>query len=221
LIDGHAAVRFRVYLPEGLSPTIVGVRGDDLNGNGPLREDQPRVSLSREGSDDTKPGYRLWSGIGQYDTTLAGQVQEYKFKFELSTWTEAPWRSFTVPDQDTTLQWTYPNNAYPVVKDDEVTMKEDTTVTFNPVSNDSDPEGKPLRIDSLGSTSNGTASVLQDSLVKYVPDTNYSGSETFRYFVEDADGAQAKGQIKINVENINDPRNLHSIFSPKIVLLLR
>ncbi len=213
--EGQIAVQFRIYLPESLNPIIVGIRGDDLNGDGPLRVDQPRVDVMRETSDDTKPGYRLYSGVGHYDTTLAGKVQEYKFKFELSDWEEAKWRTFTVPDQDTTLHWTYPNNALPVVSNDEYSMMEDSSIVFNPVENDNDPEGGPLRIDSLRSLSNGTATVMQDSLINFEPDSNYSGRVQFYYIVEDIDGATAEGRIRINVENINDAPERPSFVRPE------
>ncbi len=213
--EGDIAVQFRLYVPENLSPTIIGVRGDNLGGDGPLREGQPRVSLSREKSDDTKPGYRLYSGVGHYDATLAGASQSYKFNFELGAFMEAEWRSFTVPARDTTLQWSYPNNARPNVNNETVSVKEDSILTFHPLANDSDPEGDPIFIDSVGNPSNGTATIVQDTLIEYQPDENYSGSDQVVYLVEDADGARVQGKATIEVEEVNDAPERPTFLQPE------
>ncbi len=201
---GKIEVHFRLYVPENLSPIIIGVRGDNLGGDSPLRVDQPRVDLAQEGSDDAKPGYRLYSGVGHYDTTATGKLQEYKYNFELSQFVEAKWRTFTVPDQDTTLHWTYPNNALPIVSNDKITLPEDSSMVFNPLSNDQDPEGGPLHIDSLLSPSHGSVAILQDTLVRYQPDSNFSGQDRFYYIVEDDNGGQVQGRVRVQVEGVND-----------------
>ena len=122
------AVWFRVYVSTeegaaaGYDPNadsiVVGVRGDPLNGAGPLDWGSTQVVLHRERSDDiTKPGYHLFSGVAYYPASLAGQVQPYKFFIEPNGWEKGNLsdnRSFTIPAQDTTLHWVYYGETKPV-----------------------------------------------------------------------------------------------------------
>ena len=119
------AVRFRVYmattegLNKGFNPTAnpqVGVRGDALTA-GPLDWGATKVVLSREATDNTRPGYYLYSGTAYYAKRLAGQTQPYKFVFNTPTGaafedgTLTGNRTFKVPAADTTLQWAFFGNT--------------------------------------------------------------------------------------------------------------
>ncbi len=121
------AVWFRVYVSteegaaSGYDPNadsvVVGVRGDPLNGAGPLDWGMTKVILQRESSDITKPGYHLFSGVAYYPASLAGTTQQYKFFIEPDGWEEGNLsgnRSFVIPAQDTTLHWVYFGNTKPV-----------------------------------------------------------------------------------------------------------
>ncbi len=198
--EDKIAVMFRIYLPARYSPIIVGVRGDGLNRRGPLRIDQTRLQVDREVQSDTEPGYRLFSGVAYYDTTLTGLTQEYKYNFELIDWMEAPWRSFTIPDHDTTLHWSYPNNVLPVVPDKAITISSDSVGLVNVLEGAYDPDGDSLFIDKIQNPTQGRAEVVSDSLVKYTPDTSYTGKVQLGYTIKDEDGAKVDAELKIEVE---------------------
>ncbi len=198
--SGMTAVRFRIYIPEIFNPIIVGVRGNGFKGRGPLREDQTRVRANRESQSDGVPGYRLFSGVAYYDTSLVGQVQQYKFNFELTDWIEAPWRSFVIPGNDTTLHWTYPNNVLPVVDEMSVTVEQDTFAVVNVLDNASDPDGDSLRIGGFDPPMHGTASVVGDSLLKYDPDSGYTGKDEVVYYIEDSRNARVESRLKVEVQ---------------------
>lgn len=114
----NIAVRFRVYMhtyegvKDGYLPLdgsmTVGVRGNDLNGQGPLTYAQANITLERELSDADLAGYHLYSGTLLYDRSLSGQIQQFKYVNEPDRWEEGNLtgdRSFTIPEQDTTLLW--------------------------------------------------------------------------------------------------------------------
>ena len=50
---------------------------------------------------------------------------------------------------------------------------------------------------------NGTATV-EDNKVKFSPDTNWNGEETFTYTVIDASGGSSTADITIMVNKVND-----------------
>ncbi len=113
----------------------VGVRGarlvnpSDTTVTGPIDWGTSDVILERESTNDSAPGYRIYSGVAYYPAALAGQTQPYKFVLETvsggtpaTAWEEGRLtgnREFTVPATDTTLHWVYygdspPNPTLPV-----------------------------------------------------------------------------------------------------------
>ncbi|WP_397546402.1 T9SS type A sorting domain-containing protein [Rhodothermus marinus] len=144
------AVWFRVYVSteegaaDGYDPNadniVVGVRGDPLNGAGPLDWGTTKVILQRESSDKNMPGYHLFSGVAYYPASLAGTTQEYKFFIEPNGWEEGNLngnRSFVIPDSDTTLHWVYYGNTKPVdlLGQQRVTAQVIFTVDIDPLVN--------------------------------------------------------------------------------------
>jgi hypothetical protein len=202
---GMIAVQFRVYLPEALSPILPpGVRGNDLGGDGPLRRDQSRLSLEKEAEDESKPGYHLYSDVAYYPSSTTGETQRYRYKLNLRAWEEASDRTFVVPDQDTTLHWTYAANAKPSATRDEGSTGEEKPVTINVLANDSDFDEDSLSIVSVSDGRNGTASIASDSTVRYVPDPDFDGEDKFSYTVSDGRGGTAKGVVNVFVNGVND-----------------
>lgn len=131
--EDMVAVNFRVYMdtPEGSAdgydPTndaqIIGVRGDDLSGQGPLDWGSTDLVLEQESTSEGLPGYDLYSAVAYYSPELAGTLQNYKFvvtEGEDTQFEEGDVvgnRSFTIPVQDTTLHWVYYGDQAPVAVD--------------------------------------------------------------------------------------------------------
>ena len=132
-MEDLVAVNFRVYMdtPEGSADgydatndaQIIGVRGDDLSGMGPLDWGSTDVVLEQESTDSGVAGYDLYSAVAYYPAEIAGMEQNYKFVVTEGETTEFEEgdvtgnRTFTVPAQDTTLQWVYYGNQAPVSVD--------------------------------------------------------------------------------------------------------
>ncbi|MGB1031449.1 MAG: Ig-like domain-containing protein, partial [Flavobacteriales bacterium] len=84
-----------------------------------------------------------------------------------------------------------PNNS-PVGEDDHIYYTEGQTITFNAFADngngiDYDPDGDPIEV--LPSTgvapSNGSVVINQDGTISYTPDAEFTGIDTFTYFLSD------------------------------------
>ena len=83
-------------------------------------------------------------------------------------------------------------NDDPVANDDYTTTDEDTPVWINIVSNDYDIDGtiNISTISIVDSPSHGSLDInYTTGEVEYIPDSNYYGSDSFNYTVNDNDGA--------------------------------
>ncbi|WP_456389735.1 Ig-like domain-containing protein [Hydrogenimonas sp.] len=94
-------------------------------------------------------------------------------------------------------------NRPPVANDDNVTTLEDTPVTFDPVANDTDPDGDALTLAEVADPAHGTVA-KNGNVVVYTPDMNYNGTDTFSYKIRDGWGGESNGTIHITVTSVND-----------------
>ena len=96
----------------------------------------------------------------------------------------------------------YPVNDLPVAVTDEVGTNEDTAVTFNPVTNDTDVESSSLVIVAM---SNPTHGWLANSGTDYTytPHSNYYGSDTLTYSVTDGESV-VTGTVNFTIASVND-----------------
>ena len=94
-------------------------------------------------------------------------------------------------------------NDPPVAQDDSATTAEDTAVTIDVLANDSDPDGDALTITQITEPPNGTA-VLAGTTIRYTPDADVFGTDTFTYTVADGSGATATATVTVTVTPVND-----------------
>ncbi len=75
----------------------------------------------------------------------------------------------------------------PIANIDTGITKVDTTLTGNVLSNDYDPDGDPLQINTVPevNTTNGTVTINPDGSYTYVPNTGFIGVDSFEYTVCD------------------------------------
>jgi Ca2+-binding RTX toxin-like protein len=99
-----------------------------------------------------------------------------------------------------------PVNDPPVTQTDTFTTLEDTALAFTVadlLGNDSDVDGDPIRLVSLGQPAHGTITRDGDQIL-YTPNLNFVGVDTVTYTVtDDADGTTV-GTIRITVTPDND-----------------
>ena len=99
-------------------------------------------------------------------------------------------------------------NDPPIAADDAAIMDEDVSVWINVLSNDSDPNGDNLinsSIDITDGPSSGTCFLNGTTgEIKYTPDTNFSGEDSFTYTVDDTFGL-ASNEATVNITVVNTP----------------
>ena len=97
-------------------------------------------------------------------------------------------------------------NDPPTANDDGVSTDEDTPVTFNVLTNDSDVDGNlnPASVSVVSAPSNGTLTDNGNGSFTYMPDANFNGSDGFTYQVCDADGICDSATVTITVNAVND-----------------
>jgi len=98
-----------------------------------------------------------------------------------------------------------PVNDPPVANDDSATVVGDSSNNqINVLSNDTDPDGDSLTIESVTNPSNGSAST-DGSYVYYTPDANYNGSDQFSYTISDGNGGTDSATVYVTVTPVNNP----------------
>jgi alkaline phosphatase len=82
-------------------------------------------------------------------------------------------------------------NQPPTAVDDSATTNENTAVVINVVANDTDPDGTidPATVEIAREPEHGAAEANGDGTVTYTPVEGFVGIDTFRYTVEDNEGA--------------------------------
>jgi uncharacterized protein YhjY with autotransporter beta-barrel domain len=100
-------------------------------------------------------------------------------------------------------------NQPPVASDDSYTTSEGTPINFDPLANDSDPDGDTLTIEALtGGASNGTVVPQSDGSFTYTPNVGFVGTDfLFNYFVTDGRGGTAQASVSVTVVQGNAPPN--------------
>ena len=94
----------------------------------------------------------------------------------------------------------------PEAVDDDATTLEDTPVTIDVTSNDSDVDGNldPTTVSIAGGPSNGALTNHGDGTITYAPALNFNGSDSFDYQVCDTDGLCDTATVTIDVTPDND-----------------
>ena len=99
-------------------------------------------------------------------------------------------------------------NDPPVSQNDIASTNEDTTVSIDVLANDSDPDagdapqGDQIIIETT--PQNGQV-VVNNGMVDYTPNTNFSGTDTFSYKVADSSGEFTEvATVTITVGPVND-----------------
>ena len=95
-------------------------------------------------------------------------------------------------------------NDPPVAVDDAATTPVGTSRLINVLANDTDIDGGPLVISSVGSPSHGTA-VVESGQIRYTPAALYSGPDAFDYTVSDGAGGSDIGSVAVTVAANNPP----------------
>ena len=95
-------------------------------------------------------------------------------------------------------------NHLPVANDDYVTVFENSGPTaINVLANDFDPDDDPLTIVGATNGTNGDTVIRFSDHVNYAPPTNFVGTDTFTYTIDDGHGGQATATVYVTVVRFN------------------
>jgi len=95
-------------------------------------------------------------------------------------------------------------NQPPVAVADSASVAKNGTLNLNPRLNDSDPEAGPLTISAVTQPSHGSVSIGGIGVI-YTPATNYTGSDSFTYTIQDSGGLTATATVSVTVTAVNSP----------------
>ncbi|MBC7504930.1 MAG: tandem-95 repeat protein, partial [Sandarakinorhabdus sp.] len=105
-------------------------------------------------------------------------------------------------------------NDAPVATNDPITTAEDTPVTFEVRTNDSDVDGDALTVTQINGTAittggsvavtGGTVTLNANGTLTFTPAANYNGTPSFGYTVSDGKGGTATANVNLTVTSVND-----------------
>jgi VCBS repeat-containing protein len=93
-------------------------------------------------------------------------------------------------------------NDAPDAADDAHAMDEDTSAIIDVLANDGDVDGDGLTLSALGAAQNGVAALNGDGTVKYTPNANFFGSDSFTYTVSDGNGGSDTATVSVTVADV-------------------
>ena len=97
-----------------------------------------------------------------------------------------------------------PVNDAPVAVDDFAHTTEDTQVVIVVMANDLDVDGDVINVTSVTQPPDGEVNVRADGTIRYEPDLNFIGTETFTYTITDGNGRFATATVTVVVGPVND-----------------
>ena len=100
----------------------------------------------------------------------------------------------------TNVEQSVPPNGLPEAVDDQITIVQDSTVTYNVIQNDIDPDGDPLEVQTITNPKNGRAT-FKGVTITYKPNKGFVGTDSFTYVVIDGKGGRAFGRVTITITN--------------------
>lgn len=87
----------------------------------------------------------------------------------------------------------------PVAVDDAAHVQQGKSVIIDLLANDSDPDGDAIHLDGVFSQ-HGHVVANKDGTVTYFADSNFTGDDTFYYWVQDSNGDMTKAQVTVTVD---------------------
>jgi hypothetical protein len=109
------------------------------------------------------------------------------------------------PVAATIYRATAPVNRAPRPVDDSYSVDQDTMLTGNVLTNDTDPDGDTLTVAVDTAPSHGSLTLNADGSFTYTPAENFYGPDAFSYTVIDGKGGTAVGTASITVNYVAPP----------------
>ncbi len=95
-----------------------------------------------------------------------------------------------------------PVNDAPVAANDAAATTEDTHVTIDVLTNDTDIDGDELGVANVTQGVHGAVAINGDGTLNYTPDADFWGVDSFTYTVDDGNGGQATATVDVVVSPV-------------------
>ena len=137
---------------------------------------------------------------------LAGKTLQVRWRLRTDTnLGDVGWWVDDVRFRDTAIADCGPAaNRIPDAVDDAAVTSPGTSVRVDVLANDGDPDGDPIFVNSVTDPAHGTAS-HDGSSVTYVPDSGFTGTDTFYYTISDGFGGSDVAAIAVRVNAAPQP----------------
>jgi hypothetical protein len=210
-VEGDADLRGFFFDVTGIDAGLV-ITGDDVT-------DQHEDTINLGGGVNMNGDGRDVYDIGaEFGTSGTGEDQITSTSFTLTTDDGSPLTldaiahmefgaRITSIDGSGSAKNTTIAPAAPDAIDDQATVLEDTEITIDALSNDTDADGDTLTITSVEDPANGAAQIVNNKLV-YQADEHWSGTDYITYSISDGDGGTDTATVEVNVEAVADAPNL-------------
>ncbi|MDV6029899.1 MAG: hypothetical protein F9B45_07285 [Phycisphaera sp. RhM] len=98
------------------------------------------------------------------------------------------------------------SNNLPIAVDDSASADSEVEQIIDVLANDSDPDGDPITIVSVDSSSVGGGSVVinPDNTLSYTSAPGFAGSDSFTYRISDGQGGTATATVTVDVTQVSD-----------------
>jgi len=207
--DGHGGTD-----TAAVTITVTGVNDaptDISLDNGSVEENQPPgTAVGSFSTTDPDAGdtftYSLVSGDGDDDNsafTVTGSQLQTAISFDYETKASYSIRVRTTDsgalhyEEAFTITVTDINDP-PAAANDTATTSQNTAVTIDVLTNDSDPDGDTPTVYSATNGTHGSV-VNNGSSVTYTPDDDFTGTDSFDYTISDGDGGTDTATVTVTV----------------------
>lgn len=102
-----------------------------------------------------------------------------------------------------------PVNDQPLAGDDKATVDEDQAVVVSVLGNDSDSDDDPLTVAQVADPTHGATEIQDSGTIRYMPDGNYHGQDSFSYTIGDGQGGTDTAIVEVTVTPLNDAPLAH------------
>ena len=90
-------------------------------------------------------------------------------------------------------------NDQPVGNNNSAATQANTAVNISVLGNDTDNDGDALSVGGITSPAHGTVQLLSGGVIRYTPNTNFTGTDQFSYTVIDGKGGAGTAQVIVSV----------------------
>ena len=90
-------------------------------------------------------------------------------------------------------------NTSPVAANDMAAVQIGSGVTIPVLANDNDLDGDTLEIIGIDAPAHGTITVLPDQSIRYAPQADFAGIDSFTYTIGDGQGATGEANVTVTV----------------------